>query len=163
MLKLIIIYLIFQTVYVILNTIKSILTIKSTKMVASIISAITYAIYVFVLIYTVADFPVWVKALLTAITNLVGTWVSMWLLEKMRKDKLWEIVATVDKCTASQASAIGAKLYENDIGYNISSTHRPTEYVFHIYSANKRQSEIVKTLLATCNAKYIIHEETVRL
>ena len=42
---------------VVLSTIKSIVTIKSGKTVASLISAGYYGFYNIVLIYTVADFP----------------------------------------------------------------------------------------------------------
>lgn len=157
MLKLIIIYLIFQTVYVILNTIKSILTIKSTKLIASISSAICYAVYVFVLIYTVADFPIWIKALLTAITNLFGTYISMYILEHLRKDKLWEITAT------AKTISLGREFRQQGIGYNITSTQDGEEYVYHIYSKSKADSEKVKKLLQQYNAKYIVHEETVKL
>ena len=63
--KLIITYLIFQTIYVILNTLTSIFKIKSGKIVASISSAICYGFYVYVLIFTMADFPDYIKAILT--------------------------------------------------------------------------------------------------
>lgn len=46
-------------VNVIFSTIKSIVTIKSGKTVASLISAGYYGYYNVVLIYTVADFPLW--------------------------------------------------------------------------------------------------------
>lgn len=159
MVKLIVIYFILQTIYVILNTIKSILTIKSTKMVASISSAVCYAVYVFVLIYTVADFPIWVKALLTAITNFVGTWVSMRVLERIRKDKLWKIEATI----TDNYETICGLLNDKNISYNAVATNRPNEKVYNIYSKTKADSEIVKDILKDYNAKYIVYEETVRL
>lgn len=163
MLKLIIYYLIFQTVYVILNTIKTILTIKSTKTIASIASAITYAVYVFVLIYTVADFSIWIKAGLTALTNFVGTYISMGIIERFRKDKLWEIVATATLPTVNKVNKLKADLFVADIGYNLQHTHKDSEYVIHLYSHNKAESEKIKDILTRINAKYIVHEETVRL
>ena len=159
MLKLILIYFIFQTIYVILNTVKTILTIKSTKAIASLASAITYAVYVFVLIYTVADFSIWVKAGLTAITNLVGTYVSILLLEKFRKDKLWEITATMK----ANIFALKSDLSNLQVGYNIQATHRENEYIVHLYSETKEQSIQIKAVLQKYNAKYIIHEDGVRL
>ena len=161
MLKLIIIYFIFQTIYVILNTVKTILTIKSTKIVASIASAITYAVYVFVLIYTVADFSIWVKAGLTAVTNFIGTYISMFIVEKLRRDKLWEITATVTDI--DRRNNIMGTLAYCKIGFNVMQTSKDNEYVFHIYSKTKDESLVIKKCLAENNAHYIIHEETVRL
>jgi hypothetical protein len=46
---------------VVFSTIKSIVTIKSGKTVAALISAGYYGYYNIVLIYTVADFPLWQK------------------------------------------------------------------------------------------------------
>lgn len=160
MLKLIITYLIFQTVYVILNTLKSILTIKSTKTVAATASAITYAVYVFVLIYTVADFSIWIKAALTAITNFVGTIISMWLLERIRKDKLWEITATIK---TNNLNEIITKLDKMNISYNYNNTNKMAVWVFHCYCKTKDDSAKLKTILTEYKARYIVHEETVKL
>ena len=162
MIKLIITYAILQTIYVILNTISSIWKIKAGKMLASISSAVCYAVYVFVLIYTVADFNIWVKAGLVAGTNFVGVYVSRIITEKLRKDKLWEITATVSD--DAKAFYIEHGLRENNIGFNtLKVNDNCGSTVFHIYSKNQKESVIIKSLLANNYAKYIVHEETVRL
>lgn len=158
--NLVITYLIFQGIYVILNTIKSILTIKSTKWVAATASAITYAVYTFVLIYTVADFSIYVKAGLTAVTNFVGTIISMWILEKLRKDKLWEITATLKTTDLHQ---IIIELDAAKISYNYTTTNKIGEFVFNCYCKTKKESHALKTVLTKYNAKTIVHEETVKL
>ena len=84
-------------VNVIFSTIKSIVTIKSGKTVASLISAGYYGYYNVVLIYTVADFPLWQKVVVTFLANLIGVWLVKWGEEKARKDKLWKIEATINK------------------------------------------------------------------
>ena len=160
MMKLIITYLIFQTVYVILNTTKSVLTIKSTKFVAATASAITYAVYVFVLIYTVADFSIWVKAGLTAVTNFIGTLISIWLLDKIRKDKLWEITATVKSINMQD---LLNELNTANVSFNYNNTNNLTEWVFHCYCKTKKESVALRDILIKYNAKYIVHEETVKL
>jgi len=158
--KLILTYLIFQGIYVILNTIKSILTIKSTKWVAATASAITYAVYTFVLIYTVADFSIYVKAGLTAATNFIGTVISMWILEKIRKDKLWQITATI---RTDKLNEVRQKLNKAEISYNCANTNTPAEYVFNCFCKTKNESKLLKDILTAYNAKYIVHEETVKL
>ena len=81
---------------VVFSTIKSIVTIKSGKTVAALISAGYYGYYNIVLIYTVADFPLWQKVVVTFLANLIGVWIVKWGEEKARKDKLWKVEATID-------------------------------------------------------------------
>ena len=95
--KLLFIFTILTIVNVIFSTIKSIVTIKCGKTVASLISALYYGYYNIVLIYTVADFPLWQKVAVTFFCNLVGVWLVKWGEEKARKDRLWKVEATVLK------------------------------------------------------------------
>lgn len=90
-----VIFSILTIINVILSTIKSIVTIKSGKTVASLISAGYYGFYNVVLIYTVADFPLWQKVTITFLCNLIGVFIVKWLEEKMRKDKLWKVELTL--------------------------------------------------------------------
>ena len=84
-------YLVLQVVYVVLNTITNITKIKCSKLVASLTSAVCYGFYVIVVVATASNQPIWVKMLLTALTNVVGVYIGMWIMEKFRKDKLWNI------------------------------------------------------------------------
>jgi uncharacterized protein YebE (UPF0316 family) len=86
--KFLIIFIALSIVNVIFSTIRSITTIKSGKTIASIISGGYFAFYNIMLIYTVADFPMWQKCLITFACNVIGVWVVKLVEEKMRKDKL---------------------------------------------------------------------------
>lgn len=164
MTKAIIVFLILQVVYVVLNTITSIMKIKSGKLIASISSAICYAFYVYVLIATATDsFAPWVKAILVAITNFVGVYVSMWVFDKCKKDKLWQIVATVKANEIGLTYSLDSVLVENDIAFTCIPTSKPNEYVYNIYSKSQNESRVVKNLLEIHNAKYVINEQGARL
>lgn len=162
MTKLIITYLIFQTIYVILNTLTSIFKIKSGKLVASISSAICYGFYVYVLIFTMADFPDYIKAILTAVTNFVGVFVSMFILEKLKKDKLWKIEATI-KDNQLDLEWLVDKFTINKISFNMLTTWDNKEIIVNIYSKNQNESKVIKGLLDQVNAKYTIYEDSHRL
>ena len=155
MAKLILTYLIFQTIYVVLNTLTSIFKIKSGKFIASLSSAICYAFYVYVLIFTMADFPDYIKATLTAITNFVGVYVSMFLLERFKKDKLWKIEATI-KDNQLDLEWLVDKFTTNKISFNMLTTWNNKEIIVNIYSKNQNESKVIKGLLDQVNAKYTI-------
>ena len=162
MTKLIITYLIFQTIYVILNTLTSIFKIKSGKLVASLSSAICYAFYVYVLIYTMADFPDYIKAILTAVTNFVGVWVSMYILERLKKDKLWKIEATI-KANQTDLEWLVGRFTKDKISFNMLTTWDNKEIIVNIYSKNQKESKLIKGLLDQVNAKYTIYEDNHKL
>ena len=161
MTKLILIYLTLQTIYVILNTLTTIWKINGGKWLAALSSGICYALYVYVLIYTAADFPNWIKALLTFVTNCVGVLVSRVITEKLRKNRLWEITATVDKTKAENLiNLLNTESPQFTFNYNEVSDNK---IVFHFYSENKKQSTQIKHYLVADNAKYFVHEEQAQL
>lgn len=153
------VYLVLQIVYVVLNTVTNIAKIKCTKLVASICSAVCYGFYVIVVVATASDYSIWVKMALTAVTNLVGVYIGMLVMEKMRKDRLWKIEATV---TNGKWVELTLALAEKNISHNY-ITLNDNLVVFNIYSKSQAESLIIKDLLTTHNAKYIITESTLRL
>ena len=93
--NLIILFFVLTIINVIFSTIKSIVTINGSPFVASFISALYYGYYNIVLIYTVADFPLWQKVAVTFICNLIGVYIVKWAEARARKDKLWKVELTI--------------------------------------------------------------------
>ena len=137
---------------VIFSTIKSITTIKSSPLVASLISAIYYGYYNVGLIYTISDFPLWQKVLITALCNFVGVFIVKWIEAKRRKDRLWEVRATIPAeytDTLHEALSLVPHNYITNIGkYTI----------FNIYCATQKESSAVKATLDLYHAKYFVSE-----
>ena len=137
---------------VIFSTIKSIVTINGTPFSASMISALYYGYYNIVLIYTVADFPLWQKVLVTFGCNLVGVYAVKWAEAKGRKEKLWRIEVTVPgeftKQLHERLNPIPHNYIENVGKYSI----------FNIYCATQMESSQVKKILVDYNAKYFVTE-----
>lgn len=154
----IVVFTIVQLVYVILNTIKTILSVGKGKQIASIMSAVCYAFYTIVLILTVSELNIWVKMLIIAGTNYVGTFISMVIVQKLKKDRLWEIVATTKDYNKDMALSLNA----HKIGYNYQAVSNG-DVVWNIYSKNQNESVKIKDILDRYGAKYIVHEEQVRL
>lgn len=141
-------------VNVIFSTIKSIVTIKSGKTVASLISAGYYGYYNVVLIYTVADFPLWQKVVVTFLANLVGVWLVKWGEEKAKKDKLWKVEATINK--ADDWERLIGEL--KDCGVPCNYIDIDKYILINCYCATQKQSTAVKELFNCYDVKYFVSE-----
>ena len=141
-------------VNVVFATIKTLVTIKGGKLVASLISGGYFAFYNIMMVYTVADFPMWQKCLITFLCNVVGVYVVKWSEEKARKDKLWKVEATVDYC------------YKDELHHALKNVGLPHNYienvgryvVFNIYCATQKESIEAKHYLDRYKAKYFVSE-----
>ena len=157
-------FLVCQFINVALNTIKTIIMHKEEKISSAIINAITYGFYTIIVVMTASELDLWLTIVITIITNLIGVYVSMLILEKLKKDSLWEIVATVQSDKAEmEKHYINSKLTYNDISFNCVATNKQGEYVYHIYSKSQKESRYIKQVLDDMKATYIVHEERVKL
>lgn len=151
----IIIFTVCSLVNVILSTMKTILTVRSTKVVASVVNAVTYGFYAIV-VKQLASLDLTVTVIVTIATNLIGVYLSMWLMDKMKKDCLWKIsVTTKDK-------SIVKKIENFDIEYTMSPIQykKETYYSIEIFSKNQKDSTIIKNILNEYKVKYNVTEIT---
>ena len=140
-------------VNVVFSTIRSIVTINGSKAVASLISGGYFAFYNVMMIYTVADFPMWQKCVITFVCNVVGVWFVKWGEEKARKDKLWKVEATIDKAEFETNKEL-LDLFKVPHNYIVIGKY----VILNFYCSTGKQSEIVKSLLSAMNAKYFVAE-----
>lgn len=154
MTKLLFTFIILNIANVIIQTVKSLCTVKCGKVVASITNAIAYGLYTVVIIYTVCDLPLVTKAIVVALCNLVGVFVVKLIEEKSRKDKLWKVEATVLKSKAEEM----AELIElSGIPFNYCDTVGKYS-IFNIYCKTQEQSIAIKEILKQFNVKYFVSE-----
>lgn len=149
--NLLVIFVLLSIVNVIFSTIKSIVTIKGGAFTASLISALYYGYYNVVLIYTVADFPLWQKVLITFLCNLIGVFIVKWGEAKARKDKLWRVEATVPR---KYLEAVHMDL--KDIPHSYIDIEKYA--IFNIYCATQAESAEVKKIINQYGAKYFVAE-----
>ena len=116
--KLLIIFIVLNIVNVIVQTFKSLATVKCGKSMASIVNAIAYGIYTIVLVYMNCDIPLWEKVIVVGSANLIGVYVVKFFEEKSKKDKLWKIEFSLKKGYLDSAVK---ELNINDISYNFST------------------------------------------
>lgn len=150
--NLIILFFVLTIINVIFSTIKSIVTINGSPFVASFISALYYGYYNIVLIYTVADFPLWQKVAVTFICNLIGVYIVKWAEARARKDKLWKVELTVP---TKYKDAIDFDLHDVPHSYiELSDKHT----LFNFYCTTQVDSAKVKAIADDYEAKYFVAE-----
>lgn len=152
--KLLTIFVTLNIFNVIIQTIKSIVTIKCGKVIASVVNAIAFGLYTIVTVYMLCDLPLLWKASIVALCNLVGVYVVKLIEEKSRKDKMWKVEATVPN---TNEHMVYKELTFNKISCNFIKINKDWT-VFNIYCANKEQSAKVKAILEAHNAKYFVSE-----
>lgn len=158
MTKMLIIFTVLTIANVIMSTIKSIVTIKADKWIASFVSALYYGYYNVVLIYTVADFPLWQKVLVTFACNLIGVFIVKWTEEKARKDKLWQLSITIPKENIKD-------LYSDYTVYNISHNYIEAGPwgIFTVYCETQQETTVAVDLAKKYKAKMFATENKLSL
>jgi uncharacterized protein YebE (UPF0316 family) len=138
---------------VIIQTIKSIATIKCGKTAAAVVNAVAYGLYTIVTVYMLCELPLWWKAGIVALCNLVGVWVVKYFEEKARKDKLWKVEATIP---AEQAPQMLEDCKYYGLTYNYVDINK--YYLFNFYCPTQKDSTNVHNLLKSYDAKYFVSE-----
>jgi uncharacterized protein YebE (UPF0316 family) len=155
--KLLILFIVMNVLNVVIQTIKSICTIKCGKAVASIVNAVAYGLYTYIIVLTNCDLPLLAKCLIVASANFVGVYVVKFFEEKARKDKLWKVEATIQNLIYF-TDYIKAECEKNKIPYSILNVENVDYVVFNFYCATQEKSRIVKQICDGCNAKYFVSE-----
>lgn len=150
--KLLLIFIILSIINVVFSTVRSITTIKSGKTVASVISGGYFAFYNIVLVYTVMDFPMWEKCVITFVCNVVGVYVVKLIEEKMRKDKLWKVEVTIPRGCADEVNFLLKDIPHSSI--KISEKH----ILFNFYCASQEDTKKVTHICNQYNPKYFASE-----
>ena len=151
--ELLITFIILSIINVIFSTVRSIVTIKGNKVTASFISGGYFAFYNIMLLYTVADFPMWQKCVITFVCNVIGVFIVKFIEEKSRKDKLWKVEATIPR---AEASRLINYLENSELSYNYVDIYK--YYLFNFYCPTQKESASVKELLDNFHAKYFVSE-----
>lgn len=150
--QLLIFFVVLSLVNVILQTVKSILTINGTKFIAAVANAVAFGLYTVVVIYTVCDLPLWVKVIITATTNFVGVYISKWIVDIFTKDKLWKVEVTIPKRYFESVDFDLANIPHSIIQIDDKYT------LFNFYCATQKESLKVKNICSQYQAKFFVSE-----
>lgn len=151
--KLITTFILLNIANVIIQTVKSIATIKCGKTLAAIVNAVAYGLYTVVVVYTVCDLPLWFKVIVVAVANLIGVFVVKLFEEKSKKDKLWKVEATIRPADFDEFKTAVDNL---KIPFNYVCIKK--YYLFNFYAETQEQSRMIKKVLDNFDAKYFVSE-----
>lgn len=152
--NLLIIFILANILNVIIQTIKSICTIKCGKGIAALVNALAYGFYTYIVILMIADLPLFTKCLIIGLCNLIGVYIVKWAEERARKAKLWKVELTVRNEEAQ-------KLHEDFERFNIPHNYIPNVgkwTIFNVYCATQKESHFTKEIANKAHAKYFVTE-----
>lgn len=153
--KIILLFVGLSIVNVIFSTFRSIATIKYGKYLASFINAGYWSFYTIVLIYSVAEFSLIAKMIITFACNLFGVFVVKLIEEKTAKPKAWKIEVITD---IDNSNVIQAELNKNNFDFVITEIFDEKDKI-EIFSYSKDESEKIKNILNNFEAiKYFVVE-----
>lgn len=149
--KFIILFSLLSLVNVVFATFKSLVTIKGGKWAAALANAGYFAFYNIMLIFTVADFPMWMKCIITFGSNLIGVLLVKFIEEKSAKEKLWKFEATFAIESLDNINHLLKEIPHNyiEVGKWV---------IFNIYCATCEQSESVTEICKLYHGKYFVTE-----
>ena len=156
--KLLIIFIILNVVNVIIQTVKSIATIKCGKTMAALVNAVAYGLYTVVVVYTVCDLPLWLKVLVVGVANLIGVYVVKWGEEKGRKDKVWLVKMTIPTEHAEQAKHF---LKQANIPFTYYDLNK--YFVFDTFCETQTETATATKICSTCCGKAFATENKLGL
>ena len=152
--QLLILFIVLNILNVIIQTVKSIVTVKCGKTAAALTNAIAFGLYTIVTVYLLCDLNLWLKAGIVALCNLVGVYVVKLIEEKARKDRLWKVEATVLR---GHTTALHCALVDADIPHNfLENVGKYT--LFNIFCSTQAQSQKAKEIMSKYEAKYFVSE-----
>ena len=152
--NLLIVFIVLNILNVIIQTVKSIATVKCGKTTAAIVNAVAYGLYTIVTVYMMCELDLWLKAAIVAACNLVGVYVVKLLEEKARKDKLWKVEATFKREDNWELALFQLKEYGIPVNYIDVEKY----IIVNCYCESKDLSEQTKHILERTNAKYFVTE-----
>lgn len=146
-------FVVMNIINVILQTIKSIVTIKGNKWTASIVNALAYGLYTWIVVLMVSDLPLLVKCFVVGFANLVGVFVVKVFEEKSYKQKLWKCEIAIP---CDRAQRVMRELTNSSISHNYTTVGK---YVmFNCYCKEKAETKKAAEIAKNYNGKISAYE-----
>lgn len=151
--KLLILFIIMNIINVIIQTVKSIATIKCGKGAAAVVNAVAYGLYTYIVVLTMCDLPLLAKCLIVALANFIGVFVVKLIEEKSRKDRLWKVEMA---CPLTYYGEVNELLTEKSIPHNYTFVGKWV--MFNCYCMTQADTKIVTDIGSERECKFSAFE-----
>ena len=149
-------FVILNFINVLVNTARSLMTIKGGKWLASLANAICYGYYTIIIVITATyDIPIIYKCIAVAIVNFIGVFTIKFCEEKLKKTSLW--VYNVIGITNNTSVYISNQLMKRGIP-SINSRIANNFNNVQIFSENEKDSKYIVATLNELELKYYATE-----
>lgn len=146
-------FIIITLINVIIQTVRSLITVKGGILSAAAMNSIAYGVYTYIIFFTAEDsLDISIKALITVLCNFVGVFLVKYIEKKIRKDRLW-----IFNCTAKIENNELVNIVDVLKSMDISLTYNQLKedlYTLSIYSYSQSESEMIESVLKNYKIKY---------
>lgn len=147
-------FVILNFVNVLINTARSLTTVKGGKWIASIMNALCYGYYTVIIVITATyEMPLLMKCIAVAIVNFIGVFTIKFCEEKMQKEKRWVFLATA-KVENNAIIDVAEKLKALDIKLVYTTVIENELYTLQIFSNTCKESEMITAILENYGIKF---------
>ena len=146
-------FVILNFVNVLINTARSLTTVKGGKWIASLMNAICYGYYTIIIVITALyEIPLPLKIVAVAIVNFIGVFCIKLGEEKIQKEKMWIYNATAKISTKETLDVVALLKCANVKVLYMKVADEL--YTLQIFSNTQKESEMIKSILDNYNIKY---------
>lgn len=149
-------------VNVVLQTVKSLCTVKCSTFVSACVNAIAYGLYTYVIFFTNAEgLSLFVKAIITAVANFTGVYLANILFNRLfSREVEWSVNVSVPQV---YLYTFLDALKEKNLVYHNYGCNSDKEYsLFTVYCPTRKDSANLNAILPR-GSKYTISENLKRL
>lgn len=161
-LNFLILYCALSFVNVVIQTIKSLCTVKCSTFISACVNAVAYGLYVYVIFFTNADgLPLWGKAAITAAANFTGVYIANMLFNKVfAREVEWVVNVSVPNVNVPDFTDA---CKEQNLIFNKGNWNSDCQYTaITVYCPTSKDSVNLKKILPE-GSKYNISESAKRL
>ena len=154
--KILILFIIISAINVLLSTTRQLLTVNGGIWVAALSCAIYNAFNNILVIYTVADFPLWEKCLITFMCNLWCVAIVKFFEKRNKPVNMWKIEMGLPKIYYVQPDRIRDMIKDKNIDCLFGEVGK--NVIFNCYCDTKEQVNYLKKICKWYNGKMSAYE-----
>ena len=146
-------FVILNFINVLINTARSLTTVKGGKWIASLMNALCYGYYTVIIVITATyEMPLALKIIAVAIVNFIGVFAIKLGEEKITKEKMWIYNATAKMSNKDLLDVVALLKYAKiKLVY---SKVADELYTLQIFSNTQKESEMITSILNNYSIKY---------